>query len=191
MARLAMLLSTGALAAGLTAALLLCLQGGVDRAQPLAPPPWEELRNPKPRPAPARADPREVASNLAGAALPPGERALADALDRALVSGEAPSYRVALDAPALDNAAQAVRDEVLDWIRRKMAALGFSEATAKPALSWRVTLEGLEGGRYAIRVALRSAGATRFQADFELPAAYSENRLDGVLGGAFAAPPRP
>jgi hypothetical protein len=191
MDRLAMLLAASALAAALTVALLLRLRAGADGAQPLPPPSGAELFNTKPRPAPARADPREVASRFAGAALAPSERTLARALESALAKGEEPSYRVALDAPARDNAAQAMRDEVLDWVRRKMAALGFSKATAKPAPSWRVKLEGLEGGRHAIGVALRSAGVARFQADFELPAAYSENRLDGASGSAFAAPPRP
>lgn len=189
MARIALLLAVGALAAALTTTLLLRSQRSDPGARPIAPPPGESLRAPQPRPAPARADPRQVAGKLKDTALLPGERALADALERSLATGEEPSYRVSLDAPAEDNAAQAVRDEVLEWIGRKMAALGFAEAKGRPSIAWKVKLDGLDGGRYAIRAALRTGGAVQFEGGFELPAAYSADRLDAALGGAFAPPP--
>lgn len=142
-----------------------------------------------PRPAPASADPRQVAQRLKKGALSPGNRALADAIERSMAAGEEPSYRVSLDVPAEDSAAQAVRDEMLEWIRRKMASLGFAEARGRPTIAWKVKLDGLQGGRYAIRAALRSDGVVQFEGEFELPAAYSQSRMDVALGSAFAPPP--
>jgi hypothetical protein len=186
MARNPVVLVAALAAAILAAGLVMLTSRGPSQARPIAPSPDDALRNPAGERAPARADPKEVTGRLKGVALPPGDQVIADALERALASGEAPSYKASLDAPFGDNAAQAVRDELRDWISHKMASTGFAEAEGKPTLAWHVRLDALEGGRYAIKAALRAAGELRFEQSFELPAAYQRDRLDAVLGAAFA-----
>ncbi len=187
MARNPVVLVAVALAAAiLTVGLVRQASRTPSQARPAGPSPGDAVRGLEAQRAPVRADPRQAAERLKGAVLLAGDQVIADTLARALASGEVPSYKTSLDAPFGDSAAQAVRDEVRDWILRKMASTGFTEAEGRPTLAWHVHLDALEGGRYAIKVALRVAGELRFEQSFELPTAYRRDRLDEVLGAAFA-----
>jgi len=76
------------------------------------------------------------------------------------------------------------------WMARKMASLGFADATAKPTVSWTVHIDpGLEG-RYQVKMTLRAGGATRFEQTYELPAVAAEDRANKAFATSFAAPPK-
>ncbi|MBI5549281.1 MAG: hypothetical protein HY901_35800 [Deltaproteobacteria bacterium] len=162
----------------------------VSDLQPLTPSPGESPRRQGVPPKPVRADPRQALASLemAGAVLPQGDVALRELLRAALAAKEDPTWRAALDIPFSDNAAQQVSDEVREWIARKMAGLGFGDATAKPTVLWKVHIDPANDGRYTLKTALRAGGETRHEQSFELPAAYTTSRMNDTLAPGFGAP---
>jgi hypothetical protein len=186
-----LLLVAAALAAALlTLGLVLLLAGGdgKPRLVPLEPPPGESLRLQKPAEKPPTADPAEVVRALGEEPALPGDAVLVEALKAAVAAGEPPTYKLRIDVPLADNAAQAVRDEVRGWVERKMAALGFVGAAGKPTLSWGVHVDPGEAGKYVVQTRVRVGGEARFDEEFELPFAFSADRVDKSLATAFAAP---
>jgi hypothetical protein len=167
--------------------------GGEADLTPLKPPAGESLRRQGVPPKPVRADPRQAAERLAAAAvLPAGDLLLRELLQKALAANEDPSYRAMVDVPLADNASQQVRDEFKDWLARKLASLGFAEATGKPTVLFTVHIDPAAEGKYSIQVVMRSGGEPRFDEKFELPAAFGPTRMDAALAKAFApAPPAP
>jgi hypothetical protein len=171
----------------LTMALFRLFSGGPESTlEPIKPPPGEELRLQPKAPAPAAADPAEVARGLEGKVLLPGDVVLAEALKSALAAGEKPTYKVSVDVPLEDNAAQAVRDEFRAWLGKKMASFGFQEASGKPSISWIVHIDPVEGVVYSIETTLRAGGTERFSREYELPNAYSPTRMEKTLAADFA-----
>lgn len=166
---------------------------GGDRStelQPLKPPAGESLRRQGTPPKPALADPAAALAVLERApALPKGDAVLRDLLKAALAAGEKPSFRASVDAPFDDNAAQQVKDELREWLDRKMAGLGFGDAASKPTLMWIAHVDPLGEGRYAIQLTLRAGGAPRLEEKLELPAAWTADRLDTALGASFGPVP--
>jgi hypothetical protein len=156
----------------------------------LTPPPGEAVRLQPKSPPPAIADPATIAAALEGKALPAGDAMLLSTLKFALETKEAPTYKMALDIPLSDNAAQAVRDELHDWIERKMASLGFKETAGKPSLSFNVHIDPAEAGKYTLSAVIRVAGAPRLEKTFELPAAYASDRMEKALSETFSSPPK-
>jgi hypothetical protein len=183
-------------AAGLAAALLtlaavaLLSRSPEPVTRPLALSPGEQLRLQPSRPRPQPADPHAVARKLAGTALLPGDQVLVSALQAELARGGAPSYKTAVDVPVSDNAAQAVRDEVKEWLAAKMAGLGYRETGGRPTVLWQVHIDPAAEGRYTLRTVLRSGGAVQLDQSFELPARYAADRVSDALGAAFAPPAR-
>ncbi|MGI5863096.1 MAG: hypothetical protein ACOX6T_13685 [Myxococcales bacterium] len=187
------LIGVALVAALLTLGLVFLISPDEGKQAPLKPlevPAGESLRlqatKEKPRPAPA--NPAEVARSLEGQTLLPGDAVLAQALKAALAAGESPSYKIRIDVPLEDNAAQAVRDEVKAWVERKMAALGFTLAAGKPSLTWVVHVDPADGGKYVVKTILRTEGQERFNQAFELPFAFSADRVEKSLGAAYATP---
>ncbi len=156
---------------------------------PLAPTPGEAMRVATPQAPPIElADPAAVVKQLDGKTLAPGDQILADILKAALKAGEAPCYRATIDAPFQDNAAPALRDELRQWIARKMSSLGFADAAGKPSVNWVVHLDPGQQGSYTLKATLRAGGASRFEQSFDVPATATADRMERVLAGAFSAP---
>ena len=157
--------------------------------KPLTPAAGESLRRQGAPPKPVTANPKAVLDSLSpGAVLAPGDKLLLDALKDAVGRGEEPAYRVTVDFPFSDAPAQQVADELREWLGRKMAGLGFSEANTKPVVLWIIHLDPAGEGKYTFKVVLRVGGEPRFDQKFELPAAFKAARLDTCLAAAFAAP---
>lgn len=194
MAKNPVVLIAAALAAALvTLGIVFLVSSDESKQAPLEPlqvPPGESLRLQaiKEKPKPALANPAEAARSLEGKTLLSGDEVLAQALKAALAAGESPSYKIRIDVPLEDNAAQAVRDEVKAWVEQKMAALGFAVAVGKPSLSWVVHVDPADGGKYAVKTILRTEGQERFNQAFELPFAFSADRVEKSLASAYATP---
>lgn len=158
--------------------------------QPLKLPPGESLRVRPPAPQPVVADPKAA---LAAAPAEPlaGDKVILALLKAALDAGEAPTFRSSMDLPFDDNAGQQVKDELHEWLGRKMAGLGFVPAAGKPTVSWVLRVNPSADGSYAIQVLLRASGETRFDQPFVLPKAWSKDRLDTSFAAAFAPPGAP
>ncbi|MFN7134288.1 MAG: hypothetical protein ACK4N5_19570 [Myxococcales bacterium] len=173
----------------LSSGVLLLLNRGREVADaPVSPPAGEGLRLRPPQVMPPTADPKEVAQALEGATLPPGDAVLADALRGALSAGEAPSYRSLIDVPISANEGAELRDEVKAWVDRKMARFGFAPAQKKPTVVWRVQLDPAGSGAWKAGVTLRREGQASLERAYEVPAAWSETRLDAVFASDFAPP---
>lgn len=192
MNKLAIPVGIALLVAGVTFGLLLMRPASDTAAmQPLKPPAGEELRVAagKPTPHPRVAEPAEAlaAAKAVGPARP-GDAVLIAALEARLEAKEIPGYKASIDVPLSDNAAPAVKDEVREFITRKMATLGFTEASAKPDITWIVHVDPGEAGKYLVAVVLRSGGAIRFEGSYELPAAVTPRRVDAAFAAGFTAP---
>jgi len=155
---------------------------------PLKPPAGESLRRQGVPPPPPVADPAASLKQLDSGVRAPGDVALRELLRKALEAKETPSWRCVVDVPMEDNAAQQVRDEVKEWLSRKMAGLGFAEATGRPTALVHVRLDPAGDGKYTFHLVVRSAGEPRLDEKYELPAAYTADRLDTALARSFAPP---
>ena len=157
--------------------------------RPLAPAPRELSRGPVGSPMPEPTDPHQALRELQGqAALAPGDAALRDELQAALAAGEAPTYRVVVDVPFGDAAGQRVADGLRAWLTRKMAGVGFREATGKPTVVLALRVDPAATGRYRLQAVLRASGQPRYEGSFELPAASENDRMDTTMAPGFAAP---
>lgn len=175
----------------MTAGLLYLAGGGGETTDaPIAAPPGESLRLRPASAPPVAADPKQVKEKLSGQPLAPGDAALLQTLEAELEAGVDPSYRAMFDVPFAENAGPELRDEVKGWIDRKMASFGFTGAEKRPSLLWRVALDPGEQGVWRLKYTLRRGGETSLEREVEVPAEFSEGRLDEVMGQDFAAPPK-
>ena len=156
---------------------------------PLQPSPGESLRTQGTPPPPAVANPSDVLTRLqAETVLQPGDIALRELLKKALDAKEQPTWRSMIDVPYGDNAGQQIRDEIRNWLVRKMAGLGFTEAAGRPTVLIHVRADPAPEGKYTVQVVLRAAGEPRLDEKYDLPAAYKPDRLDTAFARSFAAP---
>ncbi len=136
-------------------------------------------------PRPAAIPPQQALSRIVGKALLPGDQIIAELLAVEMQGAQKPSYKSNVDYPFSDGAALAISEEVRQWIRRKMAALGFSETEGRPTLSWVVHVQPDADGQYRLETSLQSLGSVKFKKAFMVPEQYSAQRLDEVFAEDF------
>lgn len=153
-------------------------------AAPKGPSPSPLLAIPE-SPRPTVTPPDVAYSKIVGKTLLPGDQAIAERLAIEMQGAQKPTYKSNVDYPFNDGAAHAISEEVRQWVREKMAALGFSEAEGKPSLSWVIHIQPDADERYLLETSLHSEGSLKFKKNFVVPAQYSSTRMNEVFAADF------
>ncbi|MDR0965542.1 MAG: hypothetical protein LBM75_03390 [Myxococcales bacterium] len=148
------------------------------------PTPASQVQSPEPA-RPVITSPKIALSQVVGKALRQGDQIIAEHLSFEMQGAQTPSYKANIDYPYSDGAAQAISEEARQWVRQKMAAMGFSEADGKPTISWVIHVQPDAEERYLLETSLHSEGKQKFGKTFVVPAQFSSTRMNEVFSADF------